>query len=155
MLSYTAGAEAGFERRAAEATLLVLREAVKSTDPAFPHAYYWLPYLAPAEREQVLDFLMRAPKTLTCVALDIAGGLAIGTWPTFGSRWPADRDGHEKSVKRMFEGLPVPGEGEEQVMIVGSTGEVRLTYRELRLWEAAYDLPMTEIVYGEDDDDRA
>jgi hypothetical protein len=110
--------------------------------------------MAPAEKEQVLDLLMRAPKKLTCVALDIAGSLAIGTWPTFWSRsFPPD--GHEIRAAEMFERLPVPGEGEDQMIIMGSTGEVRLTARELRLWDAAYDLPMSRLVHGEDDDDRA
>ena len=154
MLLYVGGVEPGFERRAAEATLLALEEVIPNREPGFPFAYYWLPNIAPATREQVIDSLVRAPKRVRCLASNLSGGLAIGVWPLF-----RDAEGSpgvfEREARGIAEDLPVPGAGSEQMMLLGNSGSVRLTAREFRIWQLAYDLPGVTLRHGEDGDARA
>src|SRR5262249_47183725 len=84
MLRFFAGVRPDFEQRAALATLIALHEVLPI--PALGAIdYAWLPSIAPMKRAQALEFLIRSPKPLTCVALGISGTLAIGTWPLFRS----------------------------------------------------------------------
>ena len=153
MLRFFVGTRPDFERRAAEATLIALHEVLPI--PALGAIdYAWLPSIAPMKRAQAIDWLIRSPKPLTCVALGISGTLAIGAWPTFrsGEGTPGV---HRQAAERLVERSPVPGAGEEEIALVGQFGEVKLSRRELALWGHAYDLPAVELFYGEEGDVEA
>lgn len=148
MLIFFSGVERDFEYRAAEATLLALHETLASSD-RLATEYCWLPNPVPMPRSDALRQLIIAPKPLTCFALPLSGALAIAAWPT-----PRPMDGHPGAyadkVRRINEGLPVPGLGAEWRVLLGSYGAVRLTHREFRLWTEAYELPGVDIVDSED-----
>jgi hypothetical protein len=140
-----------FDRRAAEATLVVLRHLLPNPAEGRGHDYIFLPRMAPIERDELVQYLAELPKPVYCVALGLGGALAVAAWPIEPPReaTPGSTAQHAVWVaqwrQRTF------GPGPVQFLLLGEGGEeCTLTFEEFEQWKADYDIPLDHVLDADD-----